>query len=135
MAAIAVQPIVLNDVLIRCATDDYEAHVSQITFTPSSSAVRWKGLTPTSDFSFAGRSEWTVSIDYAQDWETANSLSIRLHENEGNAEAWTFEPKKGGSSFASTVTLAPGAIGGAVDSVATSSVTLTCSRPVRTPAA
>lgn len=135
MAAIAVQPIVLNDVLLRAVNDDYEAHVSSVTFTPTAPVVRWRGMTPTSNHVFGGVADWAVTIDFAQDWETANSLSIRLLENEAEKEEWTFEPKKGGASFESTVVLTPGGIGGAVDTVAASSVTLACTKPVRTPAA
>lgn len=135
MPAIAVQPIVLNDVLLRAGTNDYEAHVAQVTFTPTAPVVRWRGMTPTSNHVFGGVADWTVTIDCAQDYETAESLSLHLLDNEMSKEAWTFEPKKGGSSFASTVVIAPGGIGGAVDEVAASSITMGCTKPVRTPAA
>jgi hypothetical protein len=135
MPPIAVQPIVLNDVLLTIEGNDYEAHVSAVTFTPTSPTVTWKGLTPTSQHSFAGAATWMVTLDFAQDWETADSLSIHLLENELEKVAATFEPKKGGASFASTIVLVPGGVGGGVDTVATSSVTLPASKPVRTPAA
>jgi hypothetical protein len=135
MPAIGIQPVVLNDVLLRIGANDYEAHVSQVTFTPTAPTVRWRGMTPTSNHVFGGIADWTVSLDFAQDFETADSLALHLLDNEATKEAWTFEPKKGGSSFASTVVLTPGGIGGAVDTVAASSVTLGCTKPVRTPAA
>jgi hypothetical protein len=135
MATIAVQPIVLTDVLLTVGTDTYEAHVSGVTFTPTSPTVTWKGLTPTSVHTFGGTATWTVTLNYAQDWETANSLSIYLMENEGETVSMTFEPKSGGASFTANVILTPGGIGGDVDTVAVSSVTLGVSgKPVRTPA-
>lgn len=135
MPAITLEPFVLKDVLLRSGTSDYEAHVSSVTFTPTPpSPAKFKGLTPTSNHNFVGFADWVVTLDFAQDWETADSLSIHLLENETEQEAWTFEPQRDGASFASTVTLTPGSIGGTVDEVATSSVSLACTKPVRTPA-
>ncbi|MDZ5145335.1 hypothetical protein [Microbacterium testaceum] len=128
MANIAVQPIILNDVALTVAADNYEAHVSEVSFTPSSSTVNWKGLTPASVFSFGTSSTWTATLAYAQDWSTTNSLSRYLFENEGKSVTMTFKPKKPATGTAptwtATVIVAPGSIGGAVDTVATASVTL-----------
>lgn len=135
MAAISVVPIILNDVVIKNTSNEWQAHVSQVTFTPTSSVVRWKGMTPASNHVFGTLAEWTVALDFAQDWETADSLSMYLLEHETERETWTFEPKADGASFASNVVLTPGGIGGQVDSVATSSATLACTKPVRSAAA
>lgn len=128
MATIAVQPIILNDVTLLIGADNYEASVSQVVFTPSSNIVRWKGMTPTSVFSFNTTAEWTVTLTYAQDWTTANSLSQYLATNEGKAIATKFKPKKPATGTAPTVNatilISPGAIGGQIDSVAEATVTL-----------
>lgn len=128
MATITVTPIVLNDVVLTVGTDNYEAHVSKVQFDPSSSVVKWKGLTPSSQFNFGTTADWTVSLEFAQDWVTTNSLSKYLFDNEGTSKVVTFKPKKPPTGTAptwtATVIITPGAIGGAVDSVAVASVTL-----------
>ncbi len=136
MATITIDPIILNDVTLTVGTDDYQAHVSQVEFTPSSSTVTWKGLTPSSVHSFGTTATWTCTLAYAQDWTTANSLSQYLFANEGESVEMTFEPKAGGPSFTATVIITPGAIGGSVDSVAVATVTLGVSgKPALVPAA
>lgn len=135
MAAIAVAPIILKDVSFSVASDDYEAHVSQVEFVPSSSTVNWKGLTPSSVFSFGTNATWVCNLSFAQDWETTNSLSKYLFANEGTEVAVTFEPKSGGAAFSATLIIAPGSIGGTVDSVAVSTVSLGVKgKPALTPA-
>ena len=136
MAQIGVQPIVLRDVLLSIGADSYEKHVSGVTFTPSSSTVNWNGLTPDASFTFPTATTWTLQLEYAQDWETPNSLSEYLFENEGEKVTMTFEPVNGGAGFSADVHIAPGAIGGAVNAVATATVTLGVSgKPTLIPAA
>lgn len=135
MATIAVNPLVLRDVLFTVGTDNYEAHVSNVTLTPSSSIVSWKGLTPTSVHSAGTTATWTADLTYVQDWATANSLSAYLFDHEGEEIAVVFEPVNGGDSFSVSVIVAPGAIGGAVDTFGETSVSLgTTGKPVRIPA-
>lgn len=128
MVSPAVVPIILNDVILTIAADNYEAHVSKVQFDPTTSIVKWKGLTPTSVFNFPTSSDWTLSLDYAQDWATTSSLSQYLFTNEGTTKVITFKPKKPATGTAptwtATVIITPGAIGGSVDSVAAASVTL-----------
>jgi hypothetical protein len=128
MATIAVQPIILNDVSLAVAADNYEAAVSRVEFVPSSSVVTWKGMTPSAVFSFGTTATYVANIEYAQDWSTTNSLSKYLFDNEGKTVTMTFKPKKPASgtspTWTASVIIAPGSIGGAVDSVATSSVSL-----------
>lgn len=135
MATIAVHPLVLKDVLLTVGTDNYEAHVSSVTFTPSASTVTWKGLTPTSVHTAGTTATWTVDLTYVQDWDTPNSLSAYLFDNEGEEVTVTFEPVNGGDSFGATIIAAPGAIGGAVDTFGETTVSLGVKgKPVRTPA-
>lgn len=136
MAAIAVNPLVLKDVVFSVGTDSYEAHVSNVTFTPSSSVLTWKGLTPSSVHSAGTAATWTADLTYIQDWETPNSLSAYLYENEGEEIEVTFKPRSGsGPSFTVTVIVQPGAIGGAVDTFGETSVSLGCKgKPVLVPA-
>lgn len=136
MAQIAVQPIILNDVLLSltldAATHSFEKHVSQVELVPSSSPVVWKGLNPTASFTFPQTATWVCNLSYAQDWETTNSLARFLHDNEGETVAATFEPKLGGATWTANLVLTPGAIGGTVDSVAVATVALGVNgKPVR----
>lgn len=131
MAQIDVAPIILRDVLLRITgvgsatgTGDFEKHVSQVEFTPSASVVNWKGLNPSAVFSYGTTATWTCTLAYAQDWETTNSLSMTLFDNEGEELECLFEPVTGGQGWEATLLITPGAIGGTVDSVAVASVTL-----------
>ena len=140
MATPSIQPIILNDVVLVVAADNYEAHVSKVEFVPTTSIVKWKGLAPTSVHQFPTSSEWVLNLDYAQDWATANSLSQYLFDNEGTSKVFVFKPKKPAAGTAPTWTatayVSPGAIGGAIDTVATASVSLGVQgKPVRTVAA
>ena len=131
MAIIAVDPILLGECKLTFGTDDYEAHVSSAAFTPqNNSPVTWKGLTPTARFSKTPRADWTLDLELAQDWETAAALSRYLFENEGTDVSVVFEPVDGGASATATVSIAPGTIGGAVDTIPTSTVSMGSTRPV-----
>ena len=127
MAKIAVNPFVLKDVLLQVAADNYEAHVSQVQFDPSSSIQTWKGLTPTSVHTDATTATWQGTLAYAQDWETPNSLARYLYDHEGEEIDVVFRPRSGsGPSFSVTIIVTPGSIGGTVDAYATASVTVGC---------
>lgn len=124
MTTIAVAPFIMKDALLKIAADNYEAHVSSVKIEPSSSPVKWKGLTPTSSYTFPTTSEWTATLAYAQDWDTADSLARYLFENEGETVAAEFTPENGGQGFAVDLVIVPGTIGGDVDTVAVGQVQL-----------
>lgn len=137
MATIAAPtPLVMKDVILGLGADSYEKHVSAVTFTPSASTVTWQGLSPDASFTDVTNATWTVAIEVVQDWEQVDSLCRYLFENEGEHVEATFKPRSGsGPSFTGTVIITPGAIGGAVNAVATQSVTLGLEgRPVLVPA-
>lgn len=131
MAQIAVQPIVLTNVLLRISdisgapsgSYDFEKHVDQVTFTPSPSVQSWTGLGGNTH-QFVGSTTWTCDLQFVQDWETSNSLSLLLLQYAGSTADCVFEPAAGGTGFAAELVFVPGAIGGAVNSVASSSVSL-----------
>lgn len=124
MATIAVDPFLMGDCTLTVELDNYEAHVSQVEFAPTSNTVTWKGLTPSSVFSFGSAATWLCNLTYAQDWSTPASLSRYLFEHEGEEIDVVFEPKAGGPSVSATLIVSPGSIGGQVDAVATSQVAL-----------
>ena len=131
MAQIAVKPYVLRDCTLNIkdgATDigDFELHVSKVEITPNVSVQVFKGLSPVAVYQDIAPVEWTAALDYAQDWETANSWSQYSLANVGKKVTMKFAPKKGAGlkSITVTVTLLPGGIGGSVGSFATGSVAL-----------
>ena len=128
---VAVQPLFMKDCLFRVGTDaagsDFEAHLSGVTLTPTSASQSWKGLTPTSVHTDATTATWQGVLAYAQDWENPDSLSRFLYEHEGEEIDVVFKPRSGvGPSFAVTIIVTPGSIGGTVDAFATASVTVGC---------
>ncbi len=130
MANISVTPLVLKNIELTVGADDYKTSVSSVRFEPSASQVSWTGLggNTHTDVSTA---TWTVTLEFAQDWDTTNSLSRYLFAQEGTTKAIKFRPKNGvGPSFTANVAISPGAIGGAVNAYATASVTLGSDKPV-----
>lgn len=127
MAAIAVAPIILNDCTVTIGTDTYEAALSKVQFDPSSSTVRWRGMSPTARKAFQTLADWSYSLTFAQDLVTANSLSQYLMANEGKAITMKFKPKKPATGTAPTITatilVTPGALGGDVDTIPTAAIT------------
>jgi hypothetical protein len=124
MAQIGAQPFMLTDVKFAVATDNYEKHVSQVEFQPQGGITSWKGLTPDSTFTAAQTPTWQLVLALAQDWKTTNSLSRYLFDNQGKQVTATFTPLTGGPTITATIIITAGNIGGSVDAVATSSVTL-----------
>lgn len=128
-------PLYMRDSVLTIAGTDHAAQCSSIVFTPSPVSAVWKGLKPDAQFTAAGLATWTCDVTVAQDWDEATSFSVYLHEHEGESVAIVCEPKDGGASFDATVTIVPGAIGGAVDAFAEGTVSMPSTKPERTPAA
>lgn len=130
MTQIAVQPIVLKDVRFVVGTDNYEKHISSATLkpTPTQETKTWQGGTPSASFTDTGTPQvsWTLELEYAQDWDTTNSLSNYLLTNSGQQKNIKLQPKAGlsGVTFAVTATIVPGPIGGAINEWQTGSVSL-----------
>jgi hypothetical protein len=124
MTQIGVQPFTLTDVKLKVDADNYEQHVSQVEFQPQGGVTTWKGLTPESAFSFAQTPTWQLVLAVAQDWKTPGSLSRYLFDNQGKTVDATFTPVAGGPDIDASIILTAPSIGGAVDAVAASTVTL-----------
>lgn len=124
MVDIAIQPLYLRDMTFTVAADDYAKHVSAVTLTPSTSQVQWKGGTPDAVFTRTTTPTWTCDLGYAQDWESADSLSRYLWEHQGETVSVVFEPEAGGTSWAVDINIVPGAIGGTIDSFGAATVSL-----------
>lgn len=133
MPLIDVSPLFLEAVTLRIDADNYEQHVSGVSFVPSpASPAVWTGLGGNTHTATSGAAPWTCQLNYVQDWETDDSLSRYLHEHAGERVPVSFTPLAGGDTFYATITLVPGAIGGEGQAYATTSVTCGSTRPTTT---
>lgn len=136
MATIVVAPFVLKDILMTIGVDNYESSLSSVLFTPETKAVSWQGLTPAATFTDQTSPVWTCTLEYAQDWTTANSLAQYLLANSGTQKVAVFKPQgaiTGKPIITATLVLAPGPIGGAVNQFLTGKVSLgVAGSPVKT---
>lgn len=135
MAKIALTPTVLKNATMKVAADNYEAAISEAAFVPAvaSSSVSFKGIDgSTYSETTTQASTWTLNLTYAQDFTLATSLSNYLHAHEGEEVEAVFVPEEGSGlpEFTSTITIVPGQIGGPVDTVLTSTVSLPATKPV-----
>lgn len=119
------EPVYMDLATLKIDVDNYEAAISSATFTPNSSVV-FNGINGKK----VSRSKWQLAVEHAQDWETAESLSNYLHAHEGESKTVVLVPTAGGPSFTATIAIAAGTIGGAADTLASSSVTFESSRPI-----
>lgn len=126
MAIIDVKPRVFKNYLLKIDLDNYEKHVSEVSLIPSASAQTWKGASPGASFTDMTSATWTAQLAFAQDWETTDSLSQYLFENEGQEVTMEFSPtgEATGPKFTLDVIITPGQAGGAIDAYGTSTVTL-----------
>lgn len=133
MAAITPTPLVIKDALVQF-TDSYEKAVTAVVFTPSTSVITATAVSPGATYTDSTPATWTCDLTFLQDWEDPDSLARFLFDNEGVTLPITVEPKAGGTSFAATVVIVPGSVGGTVGTYAESTVSLGClGKPVPTP--
>lgn len=124
-------PFLMGDATLTIGGTDYAGQVSAAVFTPTSSVVPWKGLDPDSGVTFPTAPTWSLDLTYAQDFTTDDTLAMYLLEHEGETiEDVVFAPIAGGRTFTADITIAPGSIGGAVDTVAEGTVSLGSTKPV-----
>lgn len=130
MTLIDVKPRVFKHYALKIGADNYEKHVSGVSLVPNAPTQTWQGAHPDSSFSDVQKATWTCQLEYAQDWETANSLSRYLMEHEGEIiNAVEFSPLGSGPKFTANLTITPGTIGGAIGAFGTATVTLGSSKP------
>lgn len=124
-------PFIMGNATLTIDGTTYQDQVSSAVFTPTSSIVTWKGLSPDAVFTFPTNATWTLDLTYAQDFTTDDTLAMFLLEHEGETIAdVVFAPVAGGRTFTADITIVPGSIGGAVDAVAEGTVSLGSTRPV-----
>lgn len=118
-------PIVLQDMVLTIGSD-VAAEVSTATIQPNPTIVKWKGLKPGSQFTGAGDHDYDLVLEVAQEWDDPLSLSNYLWENDGETiPDCVLEPQSGvGQRWTFDLFIIPGSVGGQVDTVGTSQVTL-----------
>lgn len=128
-------PLFLKSASVTIDSVDYDDLISNVVFTPTTSALEFKGVSGKVSTS-TGSTVWAVTFDYAQSFDTAGSLALKLFNDEGEKVTVVFKPEAAGAaSVTATVTLLSGSFGGAVDAASTSSVTLPVDgKPVIVPA-
>lgn len=129
MAEIEVKPFVMKNAIIELGDvpDDFAKAVSSAVLTPAGGTVPFKGLKPDATFTFPQSPTYTLDLTYAQDWSAETSLSRYLFDHQGEIVSCTLNPDDdiaGSTSWALEVAISPGAVGGAVDTVATATVSL-----------
>ena len=130
MTAIVPTPLFIKSALVKFgATDSYEAAVTDVKFTPSTSVVTTRAMAPAAIYQDADLASWTLEMTYLQDWSVATSLARYLYTNEGSVVTLTFEPIAGGATITASVTVTPGDIGGAVGQYSQASVSLPSTKP------
>jgi hypothetical protein len=118
-------PLFLKSASVTVSGIEYADLVSNVVFTPTTPTITQKGISGKTASS-TGATEWTVTFDYAQSFETVDSLALKLFNDSGKKAVVIFKPSgtTTATTVTATVTLLAGAIGGAVDTSATASVTL-----------
>ena len=122
-----IQPFVMKNAIVIIGTDDFAKAVSSATLTPSGGTTPFKGLKPDAVFTFPQSVTWTLDLEYAQDWSNEISLSRYLFDHIGEILDCTVnvdDQTAGTTSWELQVAVTAGAIGGAVDNVATATVSL-----------
>jgi len=124
MAVISVEPVILQESILTIGADDHASAVSSVRILPNSSIVRYKGL-KRNTHTYPTVPDWSAEINFAQDWADPASLANYLFEHQGETVPAVFEPTSGvGLRWAVDLVITPGAIGGDVDTVMVSPVTL-----------
>jgi len=123
MAVIA--PVInsMSNATFKVGSNNYEAAVSKVVLTPTVTVSKFKGINGATTRT-ASLPEWVLSMDFPQDFATANSLSNFLLTNTGTTVSADLTPVVGGPGYRATILIVPGEIGGTVDNTSTSSVSL-----------
>lgn len=119
-----VDPIYLDNAALIIGAFDYAAAASKIDCQPSIKSATFRGMKKTATYTSTSVESWTLSIDFAQDFETAESFSNMLFDHQGEKVTIEFAPVDGGQAWLIDVQLVPGGIGGSGGAHATTSISL-----------
>ena len=120
---------------LKIGTTEYNAQVTGVTITPQPQTVSKRGGAPDAHYEATVPGGWQISIPVIHDWEDTTALCNYLLENEGETATIVYKPLLAGDAEFTVVVpslIAP-AIGGPVNDYNESTVTMGCSKPVKTP--
>ncbi len=122
----AIAPVIydMGNASLKIGANTYELSVSSAKLTPSVNIIKFKGISPLGIYRQAGTPEWTLELQYAQDFATATSLSNYLLTNAGQTVVADLYPVVGGPGYRCSVVVVPGELGGQVGNAQTATVTL-----------
>lgn len=123
MAVIAPAVHVMNAALLKIGTDNYEKGVSGAKLTPTTPIGKWQGIDG-STTKAAGIADWILTLDFAQDFVTANSISQYMLANQGTTKVVELTPQAAGKKFTVTVLCVPTEVGGTAGQTAVATVSL-----------
>jgi hypothetical protein len=103
-------PFAMKNARLSIGADDYSAAVSQAEFQPTTNTASWRAINGNT-VQNVDSATWVLALGLAQDDDPAG-LSRYLLAHEGEEVPVTLVPVVGGTSWAATVVLTPGAIGG-----------------------
>lgn len=111
--------------------DNFAAVCNQIRLEPTGSSTTFEGMTPDGVWTAPG--SWQLTLGFADDYESADSLWNYLYDNDGKSVPIRFWPDITGQGFEGTVAIVAAGIGGTARQFAQSTVTLTLAgKPSRT---
>jgi hypothetical protein len=118
-------PLFMQSASITIDAVSYADLISNVVFTPTTPTISHQGISGKVSTS-VGATEWAVTFDYAQSFDTAGSLALKLFNDAGEKVTAVFKPEgaAAATTITATITLLPGTMGGAINAAATSSVTL-----------
>lgn len=119
-----VEPVYLDNAALIIGAFDYAAAASKIECQPSIKSATFRGMKRTAAYTSTSVESWTLAIDFAQDFETAESFSNMLFDHQGEKVTIEFAPIDGGKAWLVDVQLVPGGIGGTGSAHATTSISL-----------
>ncbi len=123
-------PYFMYDVTVKLGADTYEEALTSVKFTPTTPKVTFKGLAKNSK-TFVGTPTWVSALTFAQDLASAASLHKLLHSTApGTPIVLELIATETGEKVRATILVEPGELGGDVETVPTSAVTLAVDGPV-----
>jgi hypothetical protein len=135
MPVVTISPKPTTHIKVTIGTDEYQTQVTSFAVTPQPQQVSIRGGAPDAHYEASVPGGWQLAIGVIQDWETLTSLCNFLLENEGEEATIVYKPINAGDAEFTVVVpslIAP-AIGGPVNQYNESTVTMGCSKPVKTP--
>lgn len=131
MATITGTPFFIKDAVLTLGSDDYTFMVKKAELIPTTNKGRHKNIGGGS-VPVIGSADWVLSLDFAQDYVTAASLSNYAFDNHGKPVAFTLKPQTNAAvkGFSGTVAIEATNIGGTGQAEAVSSVNWDCVGPV-----